>query len=104
MAADDVRIEYHLTPGGWVRGTRRLFSQVTGAEVPRPAEAVATFEHREYDSSSFGPTSFSVKETWRRSGASDALLRDLLEHHGSPEQGNWAGTKPWKNLARQYKG
>ena len=103
MAADDVRTEFHLTPGGWITGTERLFSRPTGDEVPRPEGAVVTFEHREFDSSNFGPTHFSVKEIWRSASATDGQIRDLLEQHGSPQESNWAGARPWESLPLRYK-
>lgn len=104
MAADDVRTEFHLTPDGWVTGTRKYFGRPTGTEVPRPNEAFVTFEHQEIDSSHFGPTRYSVEEIWRGADTTDEHIRDQLKQHGPPEAGNWAGTRPWQDLPRRYKG
>lgn len=103
MAADDVKREYHLTPAGWVRGTVRFFSQVSGAEVPRPSDAVATYEHREYDASVYSQTDFSVRELWRSPSADDARLLALFDEYGPPEEGNTARTQPWKKLYSSFK-
>ena len=43
---DDYSTEYHLTPSGWVAGTRRYFGRVQGKEVKRPQNAVETWEHQ----------------------------------------------------------
>ena len=48
---DDYSTEHHLTPTGWVEGTRRSFGKITGKEVQRPQDAVETWEHRTTQSS-----------------------------------------------------
>jgi hypothetical protein len=44
LAADNLKLHFHLTPRGWTVGTRWFFGAVQKAERVRPADAVATFE------------------------------------------------------------
>jgi len=43
MAGDKPSQEFHLTPRGWVSGTRREFGAVQGEVVYRPTEAIETW-------------------------------------------------------------
>ena len=53
MAADDHRVEYHLTPTGWVKGTSRTFGRINGEERPRPVDAVETWEEHIFQRSTW---------------------------------------------------
>jgi hypothetical protein len=87
VAEDDRKTEYHLTPRGWIRGTIRFFSHVQGAEVARPADAVATFQDRIYQRSGWSPEERSFEEIWRSDKTNDPELEALMRKFKRPGAG-----------------
>ena len=61
---DKTSHEYHLTPSGWVPGTRRYFDKVDGREVPRPSGAVETWVHEMRQSSAWSSEEYNEHMTW----------------------------------------
>ena len=55
MSFDDRTMEYHLTPNGWVTGTYKYYGNVQGEAVPRPSEAIETWEERCIQKSGWSP-------------------------------------------------
>jgi hypothetical protein len=43
MTGDKPSQEFHLTPRGWISGTRREFGDIQGEAVGRPPEAIETW-------------------------------------------------------------
>jgi hypothetical protein len=74
MSADDLRIEFHLTPQGWSEGTQLFFGH--GERKPRPADAVETWEEHQTQSSGFSPTYCSHRLVW--DDGSPQASRDAL--------------------------
>jgi hypothetical protein len=77
MAADHWSIEYHLTPDGWVSGTSKTFSKVDGKEIPRPANAVETWEEDCYQRSMWSGDEYSYKMLWSDHSVPEETRREL---------------------------
>lgn len=84
MAADDWSQEHHLTPSGWVKGTYKFFRKVDGPEVPRPHDAVATYEERCRQSSIYSPESYTTTLLWADPDVSSADRIALRRKFRSP--------------------
>jgi hypothetical protein len=54
MAFDQWTQEHHLTPKGWVKGTRTYFGDLEGKVVPRPLDTVETWIQESYQRSGVG--------------------------------------------------
>lgn len=77
MAQGDEWAEWHLTPGGWVRGSKRPDGFATvGRETP--ADAVLTVRYCEFGWGLNAST--EVRERWRSPDA--AAVERLLKEHG----------------------
>ncbi len=68
MSLSDEWTEYHLTPQGWIRGTRKVDGAGIVEQVERPKEAVLTCRYREYVGSfqefHYEGISSGVREIW----------------------------------------
>ena len=65
MAADDYKVEYHLTPNGWVPGTNWYFNRQQGDTKPRPNDTVETWLHHATQSSAYAKEEYVTwKKTW----------------------------------------
>ena len=64
MAADDLKTEYHLTPTGWVKGTKRYFGIIDGDDVKRPDNAVETWQEHIYQRSMWSDESVTFGMLW----------------------------------------
>ena len=65
MSADRTTTQYHLSPSGWSVGTLYSYGH-TDKVIPRPPDAVETWELRSEQSSGFAPTLYewSDKPSW----------------------------------------
>ena len=79
MSYDDWRQEYHLTPRGWVKGTYRYYDKVQGDPVPRPTEAVETWEEHCTQASGWSHEDYAYREIWHDP---DWSLKDRSALHG----------------------
>jgi hypothetical protein len=70
MSADDWTQEYHLTPHGWAKGTYAYYKQIQGSEVPRPHDAIETWEVHGYQSSIYSKESRTASLLWHLPEAS----------------------------------
>lgn len=97
MAADDVRVNYHLGPGGWTKGETGYFSEPSETADTRPSDTVVTIQERELDSG-WGMPSITIKEVWREEGANDGAINALLRKYRVPsgQEGPWLET--WKKF------
>jgi hypothetical protein len=86
MAEDNLRIEFHLTPNGWLRGTTRYFDKVQNVIVERPSNAVETSELHIFQRSSWSPEQRTWKVLWRLDGISDQELKALYRKFPQPDE------------------
>jgi hypothetical protein len=85
MAVDEWTTERHLTPSGWVTGTRTTFGKVTsGGEVPRPADAIETWFEHGYQKSGWGPEEVSHWCMWHDPAVSEKERERLRSQFKSP--------------------
>lgn len=84
MAFDKWTQEYHLTPSGWFKGTRTYFDKVQGKAVPRPTDAVETWEEQGYQSSGWARDEYSHHCTWHDSSQSASVREELRSRFSSP--------------------
>ena len=79
MALRNEWTEWHLTPGGWVRGSTRV--QGRGNEwVDEPEDRVLSYVYKETQTSSAPSATVSSEESWRSKTATD--IQELLGRHG----------------------
>jgi hypothetical protein len=83
MAVDEWTLEYHLTPGGWVKGTETYFRDVS-SEVPRPEDAVETWKAEGYQKSGWGREEALHRCIWHDSSKSEAEREGLRSRFQSP--------------------
>jgi len=86
VAEDNLKVEFHLTPGGWVRGTTRFFNNVQGEEVARPPDAVETCELHVYQASPWSKEERSWRQVWKLEQSSDAEIEKLHEKYPQPDE------------------
>jgi hypothetical protein len=79
MSASNEWTEWHLTPGGWLRGSEKEDSGGTKL-VPKPDQCVMTVRHREYLSSSFSKLEKTDETVW--ASEDDSIVEGLLGQHG----------------------
>jgi hypothetical protein len=83
MSLDGIKTQFHITPRGWIIGAQAIFGPLKDAEARRPEDAVATFEETIHQESETVRESTSWTQVWRREGASDATVDNLLDHFGT---------------------
>jgi hypothetical protein len=83
MAFDEWTQEYHLTPGGWVKGTDTYFRNVS-SEVPRPEDAVETWKAEGYQKSGWRREDASHRCIWHDSSMSEAERERLRSQFPPP--------------------
>ena len=86
MAVDNLKIHFHLTPRGWVAGTRWYFNKVQGEERSMPEDAVATYEIHIAQQSAFSREERSWQRVWKGSGVSVGRIQALLERFPRPDE------------------
>ena len=82
MAVDHWTQEYHLTPSGWVKGTYKFFGK--GDEVPRPTDAVETWEEDCRQSSRWSKEDYSETMLWHDPAVPEADRKALRQQFKSP--------------------
>jgi hypothetical protein len=83
MAYDDVETEWHLTPRGWIQGTRWFFGK-TDKEIPPPHDRVLTMVDRTYQRSGWSKEENTQRETWRSASLTPEELSDLRRKYTDP--------------------
>jgi hypothetical protein len=73
---DDYTIEYHLNPGGWIKGSYAYRGKFEGEPV-RPTDCIITAFQRNYQSSGHSPEKVTRTESWRSAGAGAKSLEEL---------------------------
>lgn len=86
MAVDDLKVQFHLTPRGWVAGARSFFGKVEEEPKPRPADALATFELHIKQASGWSREERSWREAWRAPGASSEAVQQALAMYPQPDE------------------
>jgi hypothetical protein len=76
MSYDNWDQEWHLTPQGWIRGSSTYFGRVD-SEVPRPADAIETWEQHCDQASGWSREYKTNKQVWHNPDTSEAD-RDVL--------------------------
>lgn len=85
MSASDEIDEMHLSPEGWVQGSRKIdFAGWTHRDPP--AGLVLTVSFREYMSSSFSPMDLSADIT--KHAPDSEILAALAKHGAEPRPGS----------------
>ncbi|WP_456325226.1 hypothetical protein [Desulfonauticus submarinus] len=80
MSASDEWFDYHLTPQGWVEGSRKIdFVGVKEKKVPK--DRVLTLRFHEYMSSGFSPMDIWYEELWRHEN--ETLVQNLIKRYGN---------------------
>lgn len=77
MAADDYKVEQHLTEDGWVQGSSWFFNKLQGEEKPRPDGALETWLYHERQSSMYSKPDITWTKTWRDPEADEEKIKDL---------------------------
>ena len=84
MAMRNEWTEWHLTPGGWQRGSTRVQGRGNNW-MDEPEDRVLSYVYKEVETSASPETRVSAEETWRSKTATD--IDSLLQQHGlSPRQ------------------
>lgn len=81
---DKTSHEYHLTPSGWVSGSRRYFDKVEGREVPRPSDAIETWVNEMRQSSMWSPEEYSAHMIWHDETVPEAEREALRSRFKRP--------------------
>ena len=82
MAASDEWTEWHLTPGGWVSGSKRVDGTQGTTTKPPPADRVQTVKYWEYMGSHASPMSQTHDVLWESSDAAEVAA--LRQKYGEP--------------------
>lgn len=82
MAEDDYKTEDHLTPNGWVTGTKSNFGRIIGGKISRPADAVLTMEYHDYQRSSWSASETSWEIIWRSPNIDSNEIQKLYDLFG----------------------
>lgn len=83
MAFDRWTVEYHLTPNGWVKGTKTYFDTTDG-EIPRPADAIETWKQEGYQRSGWGAEEITHRCIWHAPSMSEDERKRLRSQFQSP--------------------
>jgi len=81
MAEDDYKVEYHLTPNGWVRGTSWFFGKLQDEIKQRPNDTVRTCLYHETQSSMYGKPTIIWKEIWSNPDVDENTINALIEKY-----------------------
>lgn len=84
MAASNEWTQWHLTPGGWIRGSYK--TDFGGQDRSVPSDCVATWEYSEYLSSHHSKMDVGSYEKWRSPSVTQADVDALLQKHGGCPQ------------------
>ncbi len=84
MAIRNEWTEWHLTPGGWHKGSTRVQGK-GNTWADEPEDRVLSYVYKEVETNSAPEAKTSLEETWRSKTATDidALVR---QHGSSPRQ------------------
>jgi hypothetical protein len=82
MSVDDWSQEHHLTPSGWVKGTYKYYGK--GTAIPRPADAVETWEEHCTQSSAFSREHYTHAKLWSDPNISETERRALVDKFPPP--------------------
>lgn len=85
MAADDYKRHFHLTPGGWIGGSRWFFNKLQ-VDLARPADALATFELHIRQRSEWSSENRDWTRIWKADGASDDQIAALTAQFNRPDE------------------
>ncbi|RRA49499.1 hypothetical protein [Acidipila sp. EB88] len=80
MAIRNEWTEWHLTPGGWERGSTRVQGK-GNTWADEPGDRVLSFVYKEVSTSASPEASITSEETWRSKTATD--IDALLQQHGA---------------------
>ncbi len=83
MAIRNEWTEWHLTPGGWVRGSTRVQGR-GNAWADEPADRVVSYVYKEVQSGGAAEATVTSEESWRSKTATD--VDALLAQHGAAPQ------------------
>jgi hypothetical protein len=100
MSQDHTEREYHLTPGGWVSGTFRVYG-ASSSEVEPPPDRVETWIEEIDDTSGGSPPAIFWRQIWVSDSVSAEVKADLNRRFPRPEYVPWKkikekGRKPLK--------
>ena len=79
MSASNEWTEWHLTPAGWVSGSRRVDVANITTEAP-PADRVISYRYQEYMSSMYSQMDKELREIWKCDDS--ALISQLSDKFG----------------------
>ncbi len=80
MATRNEWTEWHLTPGGWQRGSTRVQGK-GNTWADEPEDRVLSFVYKEVETGASPKASVSSEESWRSKTAS--TIDQLLQQYGS---------------------
>ncbi len=83
MSVDNWDQEHHLTPRGWISGSSRYYGRVD-SEVPRPDDAVETWEEHCEQRSAWSSEDRSHRLIWHDPAVSQADRDALRARFPSP--------------------
>ncbi len=84
MAIRNEWTEWHLTPGGWQRGSTRVQGK-GNTWADEPEDRVLSYVYKEIETGSSPEARQSLEESWRSKTATD-IDAQLREHGPSPRQ------------------
>jgi hypothetical protein len=93
VAEDDLRCQFHLTPRGWIAGTRWFFGKVEGAPVKRPTDAAATYDLHITQASPYSKEKRTWKCVWVDAKIDTASRDALYERFPQPDENMKAPTE-----------
>jgi len=76
--------EYHLTPHGWEVGTRTAYTKIKGRAVPRPPDAMETWEEHGYQRTVFSQETRRQSLVWHHPDVSPTDRAALRKHYPPP--------------------
>lgn len=95
MAADDLKVHFHLTPRGWIAGPRWYFDKLQGDNViERPSDAIASFELHVTQRSEWSGEHRVWTEIWRSASLKEQEVSLIFEKFGKrPDEDSSLPTK-----------
>jgi hypothetical protein len=86
MAIRNEWTEWHLTPGGWQKGSTRVQGQ-GNTWLDEPEDRVLSYMYKEVQGASAALPTATWEETWRSKTVTDVDIEELLRLNGpAPRQ------------------
>jgi len=86
VASDSSHHEYHLTPNGWVAGTRYYINEKLGDKKTPPADRIETWVRDMIQASGWSNEQVTWSCTWTSPDYSEKQRKALRKKHPKPAE------------------